>query len=982
MDCGGYQENESLPPQACTITFENDLEAHGQPAGNGTTPMLVRRILRIPWGSTTQSADAIWNYGHMRPLCFLALPNGNPSLPPVTQVWQRGPTANDGRVQHMALERLRHSATLSVFSSPITTTPTTQVSLPRDGRITALQASQGINGRLGAAIANARSVHKSTPVAPDKSGLPKPQELPDGTWRQDYIVILLTHSLDTHMDEMDNLLLETPKSRPTVYITSRTISSLLKQSQKWGLFDRLTLKANNLSESYTDSPFKLLVSDRARPNGRPIPFKLARYGQYDTTLNTLDKVTHSKHFLNEYERIGVLVFSPSYRLNGPLESNGPIHRCFAYRFHLLLSEVMAPPIDDAQVDQICEEYCAESPSTEANAAATDGSSPSSSSSGVPVRRSPRLASSSSSSAASPASISTSLPSTPEVNVSHLPHMQSASTSLSPEPENMPPPPSPPTQNTSTITITSTQNALPTVSAIAGERVPAMWWSRVQRLAGRSGTATIPRPRCVEITAPTTEKASEIMLSLLLSHHAGDTAATIQRVLEENNRGYLLSYNMMRTDNPFSEQEYDPPVSIDTFDFDALGFGNRTWRIGTSGSRAVGGGPEKQILEQTLQLALKTCPRGTIKKLDAERGLMTWDFRRLPTPEREKWAKLFGTLMALYFLWNDMTAYPLSPFLYSLLHSSYRSLLEPNAIKSLDDVTAVKWAKWPLDKPDNGLLSDNDPLNELRAMILSHVPGRQMSAFIDASQEEWNEATDDVLSSLCFDTTSSMLDTTVDINNIREGANLIISSLTGTKFLQVFTPANGHALTRAMIGGLLPSPDVLINNIDWEVPDASFINVERLDGVSIAGGYDSARNPYAARFQSQLDAYLQGRGHPQKLIGPGCMFDQQADTTDPIFRASLFLRVATGTQLVPIKANWKILVRIVGLYDEQTLNVIDQLRFCQNPNLQAWIDVHTCASIIDIKLHPQLVAILENRDQDEFDAHFHAALWASSDFNTL
>ncbi|KAL0066852.1 hypothetical protein AAF712_006047 [Marasmius tenuissimus] len=443
--------------------------------------------------------------------------------------------------------------------------------------------------------------------------------------------------------------------------------------------------------------------------------------------------------------------------------------------------------------------------------------------------------------------------------------------------------------------------------------------------------------CLEINAPTVERAASIFLQLLFSYHRIDT---------NNTDASILSIN--------SEQQ----GQIKVFDYSALGYGKRTWRIGGA-ARAIGPGPERQIMEEAVrQLVLK---RNLWVTIDERRGMVSWDFGRLATPERSCWVKVTGSLMTLYFIWQEMTGFPLSPLQYTLLHSPHTSLLEDQgAVRNLDPELGKTWEKWPRDKPTNESLSSMTPNDPVQQFLFNNMfPSRQPSQLIDSTQEEWDELSEVVLCSLVYGCTPEALRRTEDIANLRAGADIVIGPGRGITFLQVFTSVNGPSLTRQIAGGRLRTPDELISRLQWEEPSPVY------GGNTIQ---DSANDPQAAPFMKLLKAYLLGRGHPPALLegeGSERMFPRQVDENDTTFRASLFLLAVSGTQLVPTDPDWQI-----------------SLRFTNSPSVRGRVNIHTCTFSIEIKQDAQLIDILARESQTEFDKDFHAVLWASTDFNSL
>ncbi|KAL0564990.1 hypothetical protein V5O48_017042 [Marasmius crinis-equi] len=229
----------------------------------------------------------------------------------------------------------------------------------------------------------------------------------------------------------------------------------------------------------------------------------------------------------------------------------------------------------------------------------------------------------------------------------------------------------------------------------------------------------------------------------------------------------------------------------------------------------------------------------------------------------------GTIMAITILWQHKTAYLISPFMYTLLYSTHNSLREPQVMKDMDDVLGRKWESWPQVKPVTNALTD--ATSEVLMLIAQHYPVRQATAYADASVEEWADVSEHVLANIAFMATPAALHTCPEIKAFKMGSDLVVSPLTGTTFNQVYTATNGHALTKQMLGGLLPSPDILIDQLKWKDPsqvvDAHAIN-------------DSASDTLAEPFRRRLDAYLRGVGHPESLIHEG-VFPKQVDLNDKV-----------------------------------------------------------------------------------------------------
>ncbi|KAK1230754.1 hypothetical protein PQX77_006146 [Marasmius sp. AFHP31] len=920
--CGHHHEAHGEP---LTVNSQNPPPRGGIP---GVCSVWVDPSNTFDPSSLCASCHRPW-FTH-EPIDNTPVASGSPadaSLAPVTSVWQ-GParirnTANDSRNEVIA----RHSAaTSSALSSyPVTTT---QVNRIRDGSVTSRQASLGLNGRMAAILAR-----QSTPAGTTTSSFTRPQTglqgpwtLPDGRWTQQYFVILLPHSTPTLFDVSERAHFVRPADRPTIRVSAECMGDIIRQAETWNLGGRLTITAgseervddqlytflaklcnNNgftfSSSSYTfplpletnrfvTNPFILLKAGRKPANGDLTPFANSDIAPYDQKIPILDKLASSKHLLNPHERTGVLLFgtvisllpfqhkfslfssAPKYRLDGPLIHNGPSHACFSYQFHLTCRDCVQPAISQEIVDEFRTHSCdacgdpsvtiASPPRRSARIASSSSASSSSSSASS--------SSSSASSSSSSASPTLPLPISPTSSPTSLPPTAPTPSTTSRAPTPPPPPSTIPAAEPTPSASDASATDLPTVSEMVGETNFGRFSSLLRK--SRRGHHSVP---CIEVISPTVEDAAGILIHLLYSHHNG-TPNTVTIV-----GGQTVTIVDGR------------PGRVPIFNYSALGYGKHTWKIGGTG-RAVGPGPERQILEEAVRQIVGK--RNLWVTIDEGRGVVSWDFTRLSTPERSCWAKVTGSLMSLYILWQEITGFPMSPFLYTLFHSLHTFLLaNPLTISKIDPTIGSTWEKWPLTKPADDALSLMTPNDPLQQFLLNNiVPARQPVQYVGTTQEEWDVLSEIVLCSLLYGSTPDSMRSLEDISNLREGANFIIAPSTGITFLQVFSSSNGPSLTRQVAGGRLRSPNELIDRLEWEEPSPTF------GGNTIV---DSANDPNATPFMACLKAYLLGRGHPQQCIEHG-MFDQQVDEDDVAFRASLFLLAVSGTQLVPTDPEWKIM----------------------------------------------------------------------------
>ena len=71
--------------------------------------------------------------------------------------------------------------------------------------------------------------------------------------------------------------------------------------------------------------------------------------------------------------------------------------------------------------------------------------------------------------------------------------------------------------------------------------------------------------------------------------------------------------------------------------------------------------------------------------------------------------------------------------------------------------------------------------------------------------------------------------------------------------------------------------------------------------------------YEALFQDKLMLYLEGLGHPDHWFIRSVVSDTdfEAGRHDPLLRARRFLQLMTGSDLIPIQDNWKLVVSLLA-----------------------------------------------------------------------
>ncbi|KAK0494497.1 hypothetical protein EDD18DRAFT_1355239 [Armillaria luteobubalina] len=943
------------------------------------------------------------------------------SAPPI-QPWQ--PPSNlpnpSGNTNSRRIEAARCHAPMPAFANPVATI--SRINIPRDGSVTAQQASTGTNGRRRptnssafSALQNMASRHLSNGSRPARSGKtnringPVPDTI-TGHFSQKFLVLIIP-----------------------VHQLYEPVAALLNcndmRMDPWCPYP-LPIQFSQLLTAAM--PFTVLQLGKSTPSiGTQI--KDSGLQHYGLSLSAFNRFAYHADLANPEDRTPILLLGTKYRLNGKLSDN-QVHNCFAYH---VLHDLQSPlhPNDSGSDRPDCHIDCPsaaaaetqENPPVIVDPSIPESSSSStssllflSSSSSLSIPDSTVSASSSVATwdaeyAASyhaqqltPTGLALSLPPSPVIASSSLLMPSAAPSNILFVPSMSPPSPFTalvpvmPSPSTSLLEIPLTLPSMTPTTSYFLHRQPEPFPMPLPSPSLRASTIT-----SAMMTA--TRRRSQRLSAAVSRNHHRDTSTddpasvvdaykwleAIRDLVEKDDNGTgadivalhisavtekaaakaliacILHYHEDLPDFPPAPKDSD----IHKFHYKHLLMGRCVWAIGHTGhnnqgtryTAAIGSGPEKEVIG--LAVEMLTAKTQFWCQVDPLNGLVSWAVHQSSSSTRLLEAKLMGTLAAVHLLWLKTTAFPISPSLYlAMIINSDDKILNKDTLSALNPHLSSQICQWP--SYISLTPSHFTPTSALGQLFSSYISWASVTKFIHCSEEEC----------LLFQSMPDML-SSAELKALRVGFNMDV--IANKTFLSMFSDANVVSILSGLSASRIHTPDELIDHI-------------------VCTGDDSIPPDQITKFQTLIARYLRGKGHPSSLIqvdaegnDSGLIPAQWGQHDDrQLYRTEQCLRMMTGSVLRPAldsSGSWTLSFNLVNSLPAHVISLDsddDPTSRVQHTNFA----FHVCGSSVDIVKSACLEELLEADMPSDvnvptpFDEYIHRVLTefegAGSNYNVL
>ncbi|KAL0569466.1 hypothetical protein V5O48_012506 [Marasmius crinis-equi] len=390
------------------------------------------------------------------------------------------------------------------------------------------------------------------------------------------------------------------------------------------------------------------------------------------------------------------------------------------------------------------------------------------------------------------------------------------------------------------------------------------------------------------------------------------------------------------------------AQIERFEYGRLLCGWRTLRVGAG----VGDGVTRNVVRRCIELIVQ---KDDLFKSTRD-DLFTWMFPadNSTDDERLAWAKVLGTLVAIHIVWLKASPCPIDPILVVLLMAGMSSALDQKYITILHPSLAAELAVWPSYEERSNVFDDQQNRGPLNMLIASWIPNYSFPAVRRiTTMQGWSNITKTLLVSALFGHPVGDFENSPELDAIRSGFNLPIRGRVLPSFPS--TTLSSFSLRLIFLLKLVDTQDDILPVISALAGQKVLASREVMDLVVFSEGHFQHRDPaFLAAFRLRLSRYLCGVGHPSCLVGENTLITAETaavQSQNALFRATTFLRQATGSDLLP-------------RMPERDASKIKISFALPDPSIQAGkVTMHQCTRTVIINVDDHLVSMIKDIPAD-------------------